>query len=80
MDWTIIIAKIVGAVLLAFTARSIFKHIKDRKRIKVLAQQDAGATPPEAHQSRSEAALNSAILYLWHAFMIAFSVGMIVNN
>jgi hypothetical protein len=72
MDWPTILVKIVGAVLFAVTIRSIVKHVKMQKA--------RAAESKETKQSVSEMALNNILLYLWLAFMIAFSLGMIFNN
>ena len=72
MDWPTILVKITGAVLFAVTIRSIVKHIK--------LQKSRAAESKDAKQSVSEMALNNILLYLWLAFMIAFSLGMIFNN
>jgi hypothetical protein len=68
MDISALLAKIVGLVLLGWTIRSIFKHLKERK------------ASPQLEQSFTEQILNNLLLYLWLLFMIAFSIGMIVNN
>jgi Na+/melibiose symporter-like transporter len=68
MALTIIIAKAVGLVLLVWTFRSIWKHLKERKQNK------------GSEQSFTEQVLNNLLLYLWLAFMLAFSTGMILNN
>jgi hypothetical protein len=68
MSLSTILVKIFGVLLLAWTARSIFKHIKDRKK------------NPVTDQSITEQILNNLLLYLWLAFCTIFSIGMIVNN
>jgi threonine/homoserine/homoserine lactone efflux protein len=70
MDIPAILVKITGAVLLLWTLWSIVKHIKSRKKGE--KQQPA--------QSVTEQILNNLLLYLWLAFMLAFSTGMILNN
>jgi hypothetical protein len=75
MDWTVIIAKIVGIGLLALTMRSIVRHFRKRRERAQQARE-----PGAAQQARSEEFLNNIILYLWHAFMLAFSIGLVVNN
>jgi Na+/melibiose symporter-like transporter len=71
MDIVSILAKIAGAVLLIWTIRSIYKHVQEKK---------AARRNNEEVQSLSEQFLNNILLYLWLAFMLAFSTGMIVNN
>ncbi|MBD3345381.1 MAG: hypothetical protein GF401_10000 [Chitinivibrionales bacterium] len=73
MELSIILVKIVGALLLIWTLYSIYKHVKEVKAISSSPNQ-------EEVQSVSEQVLNSILLYLWLAFMVVFSVGMIVNN
>jgi len=68
MEISTILVKVCGAVFLAWTIRSVFKHLKERKQAK------------EDDQAVSEQFLNNLLLYLWLAFMTAFSIGMIVNN
>ena len=73
MDLPAILIKITGIVLLIWTIFSIYKHVK----VKRLAVKN---TPKEQAQSLSEQILNNILLYLWLAFMLVFSVGMMVNN
>jgi hypothetical protein len=68
MDISMILAKITGILLLGWTIRSIFKHLKERKAAIQL------------EQSFTEQILNNILLYLWLLFMLAFSIGMFVNN
>jgi threonine/homoserine/homoserine lactone efflux protein len=68
MPLSILLAKIAGVILLAWTARSIWKHVRERRQ--------AGTT----EQSVSESILNNLLLYLWLAFMTVFSLGLIFNN
>ncbi len=68
MPLSIILAKAVGIILLAWTIRSIWKHFKERKQTK------------ENEQSVTESFLNNLLLYVWLAFMTAFSLGMFFNN
>lgn len=68
MDIASISAKIVGAALFVWTLYSIYKHIKT-KGFKKLGD-----------QAVSEMVLNNTLLYLWLAFMTAFSLGMFFNN
>jgi glycerol uptake facilitator-like aquaporin len=71
MDLPAILAKITGAVFLIWTLFSIYKHVR--------LQQKENSTRQEV-QSVSEQILNNILLYLWLAFMLIFSTGMIVNN
>ena len=68
MQVSILLAKVAGAILLALTIRSIVKHLKTLKIVK------------HSEQSFVEQSLNNILLYVWLIFMIAFSVGLIVNN
>ena len=68
MEISTVLVKVVGIVFLAWTVRSIIKHLKEQKE------------KPEDAQSTSEKFLNSFIYYLWLAFMTVFSFGMIFNN
>jgi threonine/homoserine/homoserine lactone efflux protein len=70
MDIPAILVKIVGLGLLAWTVVSIIRHV--RSKIK---QKNAREV-----QSVTEQVLNNLLLYLWLAFMLAFSTGMIINN
>ena len=72
MDLSTILVKIAGAVFLIWTLFSIYKHFREKK----INQQKNN----EEAQSISEQILNNILLYLWFAFMLAFSIGMIVNN
>ena len=72
MDLPALLAKLVGAVLLVLTGRSIYRHVKERREAKQSGKQD--------RQSLSEHLLNNLLLYAWLAFMVVFSTGMIVNN
>jgi hypothetical protein len=84
MDYSTIIIKIAGAALLAWTLRSIYKHFANRKAKLAAASNSApgsAAVPPiENKPSLSEQLLNNLLLYLWLAFMLIFSTGMIMNN
>jgi hypothetical protein len=68
MQLSTILVKIVGVLFLAWTIRSIVKHIKGRKTAGI------------SEQSITEQFLNNLLLYLWLMFMTVFSIGMIVNN
>ncbi len=72
MDTASILAKVVGIILLAWTLRSIYKHVKARKAAMKEKKEEA--------QSLTEQILNNILLYLWLAFMLVFSTGMIFNN
>ena len=72
MDLPAILIKITGVILFAFTMRSIYKHIKDKKSKKKTGQK------PE--QSKTEYILNTFLLYAWFTFMTIFSAGMVLNN
>ena len=72
MDRAALLAKLVGVVLLIWTGRSIFKHVKERQAAKSQNKVEV--------QSMSEFILNNLLLYLWLAFMVVFSIGLIVNN
>lgn len=72
MDISTILIKLTGAILLAWTLRSIYKHIQEKRK--------AAKEGKKEEQSVSEQILNNILLYLWLAFMLVFSTGMIVNN
>jgi Na+/melibiose symporter-like transporter len=72
MDLAAILAKITGAIFLVWTLFSIYKHVRE-------AQKASNSANAEV-QSISEQILNNILLYLWLAFMVIFSTGMIVNN
>jgi hypothetical protein len=84
MDLAAILAKLTGAALLIWTLRSIYKHFfvqaKNRVAVSTSAGQTASVAVSDKKQSLSEAFLNNLLLYLWLAFMLAFSTGMIINN
>ncbi len=71
MDYQTILVKICGALLLAWTVRSIMVHLKSRKN------PDLQKTD---RQSGSERLLNGILLWAWLAFCIALGGGMIFNN
>lgn len=73
MEVSTILIKLAGVVLLIWTGYSIYKHVREKQ---VAAK---NAKPGEV-QSISEQILNNILLYLWLAFMVVFSIGMIVNN
>jgi len=73
MDIPSLLAKVAGVLLLIWTGFSVQKHV----RLKYF---EKSAVVTAATQSVSETFLNNLLLYLWHAFMLAFSIGMIVNN
>jgi hypothetical protein len=72
MDTPTILIKIAGAIFLVFTIRSIYMHVKDKRKAKLEQKKEV--------QSRSEQVLNSVLLYVWLTFSLAFSIGMMVNN
>ena len=78
MDVPALLAKITGFALFAWTAYSLYRHVR-AKYFSPRAAVPAGQPAPPP-QSTSEKILNSLLLYVWHAFMVAFSIGMIVNN
>jgi predicted permease len=84
MDLAAILAKLTGAALLIWTLRSIYKHFfvqaKNRVAVSSSAGQSGSIAVSDKKQSLSEAFLNNLLLYLWLAFMLAFSTGMIFNN
>lgn len=73
MDLSTILIKITGFVFLIWTSFSIYKHVKEKRLI-------AKKSNKEEVQSVTEQFLNNILLYLWLAFMLVFSTGMIVNN
>jgi|WetSurMetagenome_2_1015567.scaffolds.fasta_scaffold01355_6 hypothetical protein len=68
MPLSIILAKTAGVLLLAWTGRSIWKHVREFKKNR------------NSEQSITEAILNNLLLYLWLAFTTAFSLGLFFNN
>jgi hypothetical protein len=68
MQLSTVVVKIVGLLLLGWTIRSVFKHLKERK------------SAVQSEQSITEQFLNNILLYLWLTFMTVFSIGMMVNN
>lgn len=77
MDYPSISAKIIGIALLAWTSRSAYRHFTQRKtKIDSTSTIAKEAVKP----SITEQLLNNLLLYLWLAFMILFSGGMILNN
>jgi len=95
MDYPSIAAKITGVVLLAWTLNSIRRHYAQKRTANISAPNpgsnalhtpalpaDAGGKNDarEARPSISEQLLNNILLYLWLAFMLAFSTGMLLNN
>ena len=86
MDALAVIAKITGTALLVWTGRSIYKHVVNiriigpaGKKKDVASGNDTSITVEKRH-SVTENALNNLLLYLWFAFLIAFSLGLILNN
>ncbi|MBN2189372.1 MAG: hypothetical protein JW699_07945 [Chitinispirillaceae bacterium] len=86
MDALALVAKILGIVLLAWTASSIFRHFTRRSIRSLLRPGSAKAGAPSApadsgkKHSVIEHFLNRLLLYLWFIFLLAFSTGLIVNN
>ena len=72
MDIPTILIKLTGAILLIWTIRSIYMHVKEKRKEKKEGKKEV--------QSVSEQILNNVLLYLWLAFMVVFSSGMILNN
>ncbi|MBN1578180.1 MAG: hypothetical protein JW913_16590 [Chitinispirillaceae bacterium] len=73
MELSTILIKVAGVALLIWTIYSIYRHVREkRKAIK--------SPKPGEVQSVSEQILNNILLYLWLAFMVVFSIGMVVNN
>jgi threonine/homoserine/homoserine lactone efflux protein len=73
MDLSTVLIKIAGVVLLIWTLYSIYRHVRER-------QKTIRSAKPGETQSVSEQILNNILLYLWLAFMIVFSIGMVVTN
>jgi hypothetical protein len=84
MDLAALLAKLTGLALCLWTLRSIYKHFFAQSKNKLVTATSGGQTASvsglEKKQSLSEAFLNNLLLYLWLAFMLAFSTGMIINN
>jgi Na+/melibiose symporter-like transporter len=72
MDWPVVLAKITGILLFLWTLRSIYRHVKEKREARRQNRVDT--------QSVSELILNNILLYAWLAFMVVFSIGMVVNN
>jgi hypothetical protein len=75
MDWPAVLIKITGVLLCGFTLRSIYQHIRAR-----VEKRTAGRSNEGQEQSTVEFILNHLILYVFLAFLLTFSIGMIVNN
>jgi hypothetical protein len=81
MDYPTILIKIAGGVLLVWTLRSIYKHFAPHKvKTATAPGSDKASIKTEHSPSVSEQFLNNLLLYLWLAFMLIFSSGMIFNN
>jgi hypothetical protein len=91
MDALAIMAKICGVVLFVWTAHSIFKHFSHRSISDILCPRSSKtgsisqAKPSPAAKngkkgSVTEHLLNNLLLYLWFIFLLAFSIGLIINN
>jgi threonine/homoserine/homoserine lactone efflux protein len=74
MELSTILVKISGAGLLLWTLYSIYRHVQEKRSAMKSVRKS------EETQSVSEQILNNILLYLWLAFMIVFSGGMILNN
>lgn len=73
MELSTILIKTAGVLLFLWTLYSIYRHVKEKqKMLKTVKAEEA--------QSVSEQILNNILLYLWLAFMVVFSIGMVVNN
>jgi len=72
MDLPTILIRVTGLILLLWTMRSIYKHVREKITARTIKKDEV--------QSVSEQVLNSILLYLWLAFMLTFSIGMMVNN
>jgi hypothetical protein len=72
MELSTVLVKIAGAIFLIWTLFSIYKHFREKNITQKKSKEEV--------QSISEQILNNILLYLWFAFMLAFSIGMIVNN
>jgi len=73
MDLSAILIKIAGCLLFAFTMRSIYKHIKEKR-------EKTKAKTAKVQYSKTEYILHTFLLYAWFAFMTVFSAGMVLNN
>ena len=73
MDLSTILVKISGAGLLLWTLYSIYRHVQEKRSMMK-------SSKSEETQAISEQILNNILLYLWLAFMVLFSSGMIINN
>ncbi|MCX7727095.1 MAG: hypothetical protein N2053_09640 [Chitinispirillaceae bacterium] len=73
MDISIILVKICGFLLFVWTLYSIYRHFSQKKK-GVLKDKENETS------STTEKILNSILLYLWLAFLLVFSLGMIFNN
>jgi len=73
MDLSAILIKIAGCLLFAFTMRSIYKHVKEKR-------DKAKSKAPKPQYSKTEYVLHTFLLYAWFAFMTVFSAGMVLNN
>lgn len=80
MDFPSTLAKITGIALLVWTGRSIYRQFFAKGNNQKTAAPAAGAAATASRPSISESFLNNLLLYLWLAFMVIFSVGMILNN
>ncbi len=72
MDIPVILINITGLIFLIWTIRSVVLHVKEKRKAKAEGKNEV--------QSITEQILNNILLYLWLAFMLVLSIGMIVNN
>ncbi|ERP31550.1 hypothetical protein [Chitinivibrio alkaliphilus] len=70
MDIPALLIRITGVVIFCSTVYFFTRHL--RKESKEARNAEV--------QSTLEYILNSVILYVWYAFITAFSLGMIFNN
>jgi hypothetical protein len=91
VDSLAVIAKITGVVLLLGTFRSMYMHFfmqrvpnaenPETNHKGLVSRNDAFVkNAPSATVSISEKLLNNLLLYLWFAFLLSFSIGLLLNN
>jgi hypothetical protein len=73
MELSTILIKITGIILFIWTTYSIYRHVREKQKLNK-------ASKTGEVQSISEQILNNILLYLWLAFMVVFSIGMVLNN
>lgn len=86
MDTMAVMAKVCGVALFLWTSHSIYRHLK-HLRIREAAHASRASSPTvsmpaagDKKQSVTERFLNGLLLYLWFAFLVAFSLGLVLNN